>query len=152
LLRELTWFSRCCRSAAGASLLDAKETQDRRFSVNAETVREGLALPRPSSSITVMRFEELPEAPGPVPQILSAGWLRKAFPLIRPVDVEVGVSERIWNLSGMEGAGEWVLLDFPGLGAAESGVRDGFLCKRELREVQTILILLDGRRPGGEGG
>jgi hypothetical protein len=45
-----------------------------------------------------------------------------------------------------------VLLDFPGLGAAESGVRDGFLCKRELREVQTILILLDGRRPGGEGG
>src|SRR5262249_60756272 len=52
----------------------------------------------------------------------------------------------------MEGAGEWVLLDFPGLGAAESGVRDGFLCKRELREVQTILVLLDGRRPGGEGG
>jgi hypothetical protein len=52
----------------------------------------------------------------------------------------------------MQGAGEWVLLDFPGLGAAESGVRDGFLCKRELREVQTILILLDGRRPGGEGG
>jgi hypothetical protein len=31
-------------------------------------------------------------------------------------------------------------------------VRDCFLCKRELREVQTILILLDGRRPGGEGG
>jgi hypothetical protein len=44
------------------------------------------------------------------------------------------------------------LLDFPGLGAAESGVRDGFLCKRELREVQTILILLNGQRPGGEGG
>src|SRR5262249_46057029 len=55
-------------------------------------------------------------------------------------------------LPGTPGAGEGVLLDFPGLGAAESGVRDGFLCKRELREVQTILILLDGRRPGGEGG
>ena len=62
------------------------------------------------------------------------------------------MSERVWDLSGVQGAGEWVLLDFPGLGAAESGVRDGFLCKRELREVQTILILLDGRRPGGEGG
>src|SRR5262249_12852862 len=57
-----------------------------------------------------------------------------------------------WDLSGMQGAGEWILLDFPGLGAAESGVRDAFLCRRELREVQTILILLDGRRPGGEGG
>jgi hypothetical protein len=68
------------------------------------------------------------------------------------VDIEVGVSERVWDLSGMQGAGEWVLLDFPGLGAAESGVRDGFLCKRELREVQTILILLNGQRPGGEGG
>jgi hypothetical protein len=83
---------------------------------------------------------------------LTADWLRKAFPLVRRVDIEVGVSERVWDLAGMQGAGEWVLLDFPGLGAAESGVRDGFLCKRELREVQTILILLNGQRPGGEGG
>src|SRR5262249_31453393 len=82
------------------------------------------------------------------PLPLTADWLRKAFPLVRRVDVEVAVSERIWDLAGMQGAGEWVLLDFPGLGAAESGVRDGFLCERELREVQTILILLDGRTPG----
>src|SRR5262249_9001875 len=53
---------------------------------------------------------------------------------------------------GRRGGGAWALLDFPGLGAAESGVRDAFLCKRELREVQTILILLNGQRPGGEGG
>ena len=86
------------------------------------------------------------------PQPMNAVWLRKAFPLVRRIDVEVGVSQQIWDLSGMQGAGEWVLLDFPGLGAAESGVRDAFLCKRELREVQTILLLLDGRRPGGEGG
>ena len=152
LLRELTWFARCCRSAAGTALLNAKDLQDRVATVDAETAREALALPRSSTSITIRRFEELPEAPGPMPQPLTADWLRKAFPLVRRVDVEVGVSERIWDLSGVQGAGEWVLLDFPGLGAAESGVRDGFLCKRELREVQTILILLDGRRPGGEGG
>jgi hypothetical protein len=152
LLRELTWFSRCCRSAAGAALLDAPEPKARVFTVDADTAREGLALPRPSGSISVLRFDALPEAPGPVPPTLTADWLRKAFPLIRRVDVEVAVSQRIWDLAGVEGAGEWVLLDFPGLGAAESGVRDGFLCKRELREVQTILILLDGRRPGGEGG
>lgn len=152
LLRELTWFVRSCRSEAGSALLNARDLKERVFPVDAETAREGLALPRSSTSITVRKFEELPDGPGPVPQPLSAAWLRKAFPLVRRVDVEVGVSQRIWDLSGMQGAGEWVLLDFPGLGAAESGVRDGFLCKRELREVQTILILLDGRRPGGEGG
>jgi hypothetical protein len=152
LLRELTWFVRCCRSAAGTALLDAPELKDRVYPVSPETAREGLALPRASKSITVQRFEDLPDAPGPMPKEITAEWLRKAFPLIRRVDVQVGVSEKIWDLSGMQGAGEWVLLDFPGLGAAEFGVRDGFLCKRELREVQTILILLDGRRPGGEGG
>jgi hypothetical protein len=152
LLRELTWFVGCCRSSAGTALLDARESKDRVFQVDADTAREGLALPRSNTSIAVLKYEALPEAPGPMPRPLTADWLRKAFPLIRRVDVEVGVSQRVWDLSGMQGAGEWVLLDFPGLGAAESGVRDGFLCKRELREVQTILILLDGRRPGGEGG
>ena len=152
LLRELTWFVRCCRSEAGAALLDAREASERVFQVDAATAREGLALPRADTSIAVLKYQALPEAPGPMPRPLTADWLRKAFPLVRRVDVEVGVSQRIWDLSGMQDAGEWVLLDFPGLGAAESGVRDGFLCKRELREVQTILILLDGRRPGGEGG
>jgi hypothetical protein len=152
LLRELTWFVRCCRSAAGAALLDAREPRERVFPVDAETAREGLALPRPNTSITALKFDDLPQAPGPLPQPLTAAWLRKAFPLVRRIDVEVGVSQQVWDLSGMQGAGEWVLLDFPGLGAAESGVRDAFLCKRELREVQTILLLLDGRRPGGEGG
>jgi hypothetical protein len=87
-----------------------------------------------------------------VPRPLTADFLRRAFPLVRRVDVEIKVAKQIWDLSAIQGAGEWVLMDFPGLGAAESGVRDCFLCKRELREVQTILLLLDGRRPGGEGG
>lgn len=152
LLRELTAFARCCRSAAGSALLGTADVQERTFETEADVAREGLALPRAKSSIATMKFDDLPGEPGPVPRPLTAAWLRQAFPLIRRVDVEVGVSQRIWDLSGMEGAGEWVLLDFPGLGAAESGVRDGFLCRRELREVQTILILLDGRRPGGEGG
>jgi hypothetical protein len=152
LLRELTWFVRCCRSAAGAALLDAADPAGRTFPVDAEAAREGLALARSSTSITSLRFEDLPEAPGPLSRPLTAAWLRKAFPLIRRIDVEVHLAQRIWDLSGMQGAGEWVLLDFPGLGAAESGVRDAFLCRRELREVQTLLILLDGRRPGGEGG
>jgi hypothetical protein len=151
LLRELTWFVRCCRSEAGARLLGA-DLKDRVFAVDTATAREGLALARSRVSIAEMRFDELPDAPGPVAGPLTPAWLRKAFPLIRRVDAEVHLSQRVWDLSGVQDAGEWVLLDFPGLGAAESGVRDAFLCKRELREVQTILILLDGRRPGGEGG
>jgi Dynamin family len=152
LLRELTWFVRCCHAQAGAALLDAADGKDRVFAIDAETAREGLALARSNTSITALRFEDLPDAPGAMPRPLTAAWLRKAFPLIRRVNADVQLSERIWDLSGMAGAGEWTLLDFPGLGAAESGVRDAFLCRRELREVQTILILLDGRRPGGEGG
>src|SRR5262249_4703071 len=152
LLRELTWFVRCCRCAAGAALLDANDPGQRLFPVAGEAAREGRALAPSSTSVPALRFEELPDAPAPLPQPLTAAWLRKAFPLIRRLDVEVQLSQRLWDLSGMQGAGEWVLLDFPGLGAAESGVRDAFLCRRELHEVQTILILLDGRRPGGEGG
>jgi hypothetical protein len=152
LLRELTWFVRCCRSAVGSTLLGASDPRERVVEVDVETAREGLALPRSKVSIAAVRFEELPTEPGPMSRPLTPAWLRQAFPLVRRVEMEVGVSQRVWDLSGMTGAGEWVLLDFPGLGAAESGVRDGFLCKRELREVQTILILLDGRRPGGEGG
>src|SRR5207249_3972945 len=136
----------------GTALLDARAPGGRTFEADVEAAREGLALPRPSSSIAAQRFEDLPAAPGAVPRPLTADFLRRAFPLVRRVDVEVKVARQIWDLSAVQGAGEWVLLDFPGLGAAESGVRDGFLCKRELREVQTILILLDGRRPGGEGG
>src|SRR5205823_3874796 len=95
LLRELTWFARCCRSAAGTALLDAKELAGRTVTVDGATAREALALPRSGTSITVRRFEDLPDAPGPMPAVPTADWLRKAFPLVRRVDVEVGVSERI---------------------------------------------------------
>src|SRR5262245_38959101 len=94
LLRELTWFVRCCRSPAGEALLNAKGPGERTFTVDAETVREGLALPRASTSITTLSFEALPEGPGPVPSPLTPDWLRRAFPLVRRVDIEVGVAER----------------------------------------------------------
>ena len=58
-------------------------------------------------------------------------------------DVGAGTALTLWDLSGMQGAGEWVLLDFPGLGAAESGVRDAFLCKRDLAEGR---LEIQGRR------
>jgi len=81
LLRELTWFVRCCRSPTGAALLDARSAGERVFPVDAETAREGLALARSSTSINAVKFEELPDAPSARPQPLNAPWLRKAFPL-----------------------------------------------------------------------
>ena len=54
------------------------------------------------------------------------------------------------GFSGKSGTSEFILLDFPGLGAANSGVRDTFLSLRELAEVQTILVLLNGKSPGSD--
>jgi len=68
--------------------------------------------------------------------------LQNSFPLIRRVDIEVKISREIWDVSG---AAKFMLLDFPGLGAANSGARDTFLSLRELAEVQTILVLLNGK-------
>ena len=83
LLRELTWFVRCCRSEAGTALLDAPDGNDRVFPVDAETAREGLALARSSTSIATLGFADLPDAPKGLPRPLTAPWLRKAFPLVR---------------------------------------------------------------------
>jgi hypothetical protein len=59
----------------------------------------------------------------------------------------VKISREIWDVTGAE---EFVLLDFPGLGAANSGTRDTFLSLRELAQVQTILVLLNGKSPGSD--
>ncbi len=75
--------------------------------------------------------------------------LHNSFSLIRRIDVTVEVSKQVWDLSGLQTTNEFVLLDFPGLGSADSGVRDTFLSLQELQDVQTILLLLNGRYPGG---
>lgn len=77
-------------------------------------------------------------------------FLQASFYLIRRINVEVKVSKNIWDLSSIQGANKLVLLDFPGVGNADSGVRDQFLSRREMENVQTILILTDGRRPGDD--
>ena len=78
--------------------------------------------------------------------------LRAAFPLVRRVTARDPSLEADLGLLGTHRVQPFVLLDFPGLGAADSGVRDLYLCRRELAEVQTILILLDGKKSGGNEG
>ncbi len=146
LLRELVSFLRAYNSYGAAM-------SGRRYNIDATTARDGLTLADQPMAIQTLNFEDLPpthiKLPN-APQRLPAKLLQNSFPLIRRVDIEVKISKDIWDLSGKSGTSEFILLDFPGLGAANSGVRDTFLSLRELAEVQTILVLLNGKSPGSD--
>jgi hypothetical protein len=150
LLAELARFSRCY--TAYGTLMCGKTFSD----VAADIAQRGLTLtsaPAPDD-IRQQRFDELPPPPQKLstePESLTAELLRDTFSLIRRCTVQIRVSKSIWNLSALSGENELVLLDFPGLGADSSGVRDRYLCIRELEEVQTILILLNSVLPGAGG-
>ncbi|WP_427160864.1 proteasome protein [Aliinostoc sp. HNIBRCY26] len=142
LVRELVVF---LRAYASYEVLCGK-----RYPIDAVTAKDGLQLAEQPMAIQTLRFEDLPPAhirlPSP-PQTLPTKLLQNSFPLIRRIDIEVRISEEIWDVTG---ADRFILLDFPGLGAANSGARDTFLSLRELAEVQTILVLLNGKSPGSD--
>ncbi|NJM73976.1 MAG: dynamin family protein [Scytonema sp. RU_4_4] len=121
------------------------------YQIDNTTAQKGLRLAEPPINILELSFDLLPPAPKRWENLTqpSAQDLQNSFSLIRRVDVTVEVSKEIWDLSSLQGTNEFILLDFPGLGAADSGVRDAFLSLRELTDVQTILLLLNGRYPGG---
>ncbi|WGV23330.1 proteasome protein [Halotia branconii] len=143
LLRELVLFIRAYQ-AYGEAMCGG------RYKIDATTAREGLQLAEQPMAIQTLDFEDLPpphvRLPSP-PQKLPTKLLHNSFPLIRRVDIEVKISREVWDVNG---ASEFILLDFPGLGAANSGARDTFLSLRELAEVQTILVLLNGKSPGSD--
>ncbi len=143
LVRELVLFLRAYQ-AYGEALCG------RLYPIDGITAREGLQLAEMPMAIQSLKFEDLPAAnvrlPN-APQRLGTQLLQTSFPLIRRVDIDVKISREIWDVTGAE---EFVLLDFPGLGAANSGTRDTFLSLRELAQVQTILVLLNGKSPGSD--
>ncbi|WP_071187325.1 dynamin family protein [Trichormus sp. NMC-1] len=143
LLRELVLFLRAYQ-AYGEALCSSH------YHIDAATAHEGLQLTEMPMAIQTLKFEDLPPAhirlPS-APQRLQTQLLQNSFLLIRRVDIEVKISQEIWDVNGAE---EFVLLDFPGLGAANSGARDTFLSLRELAQVQTILVLLNGKSPGSD--
>ncbi len=146
LLRELVIFVRAY-VAYGMAMCT------HHFPIDATTAHEGLKLADIPMGIQTLSFQELPPAPVPLgktPQNLQVQLLQKSFPLIRRIDIDVKISQKIWHLSTAGGTADFILLDFPGLGAANSGVRDTFLSLRELSQVQTILILLNGKSPGSD--
>jgi hypothetical protein len=143
VLRELAGFARAGGSAAGTTLLAESDPAKRTFEVDQATAMGAMRLPRGDERSALL------DGPGALKVPLTATFLQGAMPLIRRVEVQVRVPDEVWNLSGIRGAGEFVLLDFPGLGAKDSGIRDTFLCNLELKDVQTILMVEDGRSPGG---
>jgi Dynamin family len=143
LLRELVLFLRAYQ-AYGEALCG------RFYQIDDITAREGLQLAEMPLAIQSLKFEDLPPTHirlSSPPQRLTIQLLQNSFLLIRRVDIQVKISREIWDLTGAE---EFVLLDFPGLGAANSGTRDTFLSLRELAQVQTILVLLNGKSPGSD--
>ncbi|WP_405146662.1 dynamin family protein [Sphaerisporangium sp. NBC_01403] len=76
--------------------------------------------------------------------------LRLTFPLIRRVAYTVRVDPRVWALDGLRDQNEVVLLDFPGLAADRSAKRDAFLSESELRDIHTIITVIDAPTPETE--
>jgi Dynamin family len=72
-----------------------------------------------------------------------------AFPLIERVVLDVSVAPQAWNLSALPAESEFVLLDFPGVGGGLTHVRDLYLTQRGLRDVHTVLVMVDSEKPGG---
>ncbi|MGK0187562.1 MAG: hypothetical protein ACI9R3_003350 [Verrucomicrobiales bacterium] len=139
-LKELVDFTRT-DMALGPTLYG------RCVKVSHEVARNGLQLPRMTQDISSMRFADLTVAPSAVfSPDPSAEQLGEAFLLVNRCEITVFVPRHAWELTS-----DFVLLDFPGLGAGTSGVRDRYLCQRELKDVQTILVLLNGQRPGAGG-
>jgi hypothetical protein len=146
VLGELASFARVGGSPAGSMLLAEPDPAKRTFEVDPSLAAGAMRLPQGHERGANT------DAPGPPDVPLTATFLQRAMPLIRRVEVRVRVPEEVWNLSSIRGAGEFILLDFPGLGARDSGIRDTFLCNLELKDVQTILMVEDGRAPGGNAG
>jgi Dynamin family len=146
LLRELVVFVRAYVAYGNAMC-------GRSYLIGAETAGEGLKLPEMPMAIQNFNFQELPKPPIPLPnapQTLPARLMQNTFPLIKRVDIQVKISKDIWDISTDEGINKFTLLDFPGLGAANSGVRDRYLSLKELKDVQTVLLLLNGKSTGSD--
>ena len=121
--------------------------------VRPTTVDRALELPMADAEADLGVFPEPPAPPAAVDQRAGepdVAQLRATLPLVKRVTLDIAVPADVWDLSGLRGDNEMVLLDFPGLGAKRSLVRDYYLSRRELAEVTTILVLINGQAGGSD--
>jgi hypothetical protein len=72
------------------------------------------------------------------------------FPLVSRVILHITMPSSAWPVADGTGDQGFTLLDFPGIGGANSKVRDLFLTRRGLEDVHTILVLVNAAHPGGQ--
>jgi len=145
LIRELVRFLRSYQSL-GPLLCNGEPLK-----IPFQRATQLLGLPASNDNISTMKFADLPPVPNapaarPAAEAFTQQLLRDSYPLIRHVNVRVQLSNAVWGLSGLKGSNDVILCDTPGLGAAETVVRDSFLIDRELdpKKVQTVIVLLNG--------
>jgi hypothetical protein len=76
--------------------------------------------------------------------------LTATFPLVARVILDIGLPAGKWPISSMAGDKGFTLLDFPGIGGANTKARDLFLTRRGLEDVHTILVLVNAGRAGSQ--
>jgi hypothetical protein len=123
--------------AGGAALLGTTRTVDR------QRLRDVLQIPRVNDP------DAFPQVPAPGWTLPATGHPAWAFPLIDRVRLDVRVPSGVWDLASLPPECEFVLLDFPGVGGGLTHVRDLYLTQRGLRDVHTVLVMVDSEKPGG---
>ncbi|WP_040743533.1 dynamin family protein [Nocardia tenerifensis] len=115
--------------------------------IGADVFRAALSLPAPVADPTVFPdwFRGTIRDRRQTGEV-DASSLRATLPLIRRVVLDIAVPTHIWDLTALCGHNALALLDFPGLGADVSEIRDRGLARRELADVTTIFVLLHGQR------
>jgi hypothetical protein len=120
------------------------------FALDAPAAQAAMSLEEGAPG-TGSRDRSLPPGPNPLrekPERITPAMMTGLFPLVRVVRAEVLLPPEIGVRLLGSGENPFVIVDCPGLGADGSSLRDEFLCLRELRSVETILIVVNSRRPG----
>src|SRR5262249_13089188 len=125
--------------------------QGMRIPVDEETAMAAMASAGDVAAYRSLAVVQFPPAPPPFdPQAdrLVAARIAGLFPMIRSVRVEVQLPTPIAARLGLDRIPRFELVDCPGLGADRSSLRDAYLCMRELKNVETIVIVVDAADPG----
>jgi hypothetical protein len=137
LIRELLNTKTAARQ--GAPLIGAVRT------VDPSRLKEVLQIPR----------LDYPDA---FPDTSAVGWDAGAsgeghptwaYPLVDRVIIDVVLPPGVWDLGTLPEGSKFVLLDFPGMGGGLTYARDLYLTQRGLRDVHSVVVMVDSGKPGG---
>jgi hypothetical protein len=127
--------------------------QGKRIAVDEGTAMAAMVSSGDASSyrtLSVVQFPPAPTAFNPQADRLEPARIAGLFPLIRAVRVEVLVPEPIAARLGSNQIPRFELVDCPGLGADRSSLRDAYLAMRELKAIETLVIVVDASDPGAD--